>query len=70
MDDDRTFDHILQFTNVSVPRIANQRLHGFGGNCIDVLIHPAREILDEMPYEPRNVFRAFAQRGDVDWKKR
>ena len=68
MNNYRSFDNILQLTDVSGPRISSQHLHRFARNRINGLMHPLGKLLDEMQYEQRNVFRAFAQRRNDNWK--
>src|SRR6266566_5037771 len=60
------FDDILQFANVSRPRVLRQGVHGFAGDRIDRFVHLPRGVLDEMPHELWDIFRTFAQRWNGD----
>jgi len=44
------------------------RFHCFKRDRINGLVHPLSELLGEMPREQRNVFWAFAQRRNGNWK--
>ena len=59
--DDGMLDQVLQFADVPRPRVANQNLHGFGGDGVDHAAHPPCKMLHKMPYQQRNVFRTLAK---------
>jgi len=66
--DDGALDDVLQFADVAGPVVAYEGAHGVGGNRLYVLAHAAAEDFGEMADEERNVFGAFAKRGDADGK--
>src|SRR5208282_4416172 len=68
MNNYRSFDNILQLTDVSGPRISSQRLHRLERNRVNCLVHALAKLLDEVPHQQRNVFRAFAQCGNRNRK--
>src|SRR5258705_1959532 len=60
------FDHVLQFTNVSRPRIL---LHRFQRTLLDLanlLSHARRQPRREIIYQQRNIINAFAQRRNLN----
>src|SRR5579863_1488146 len=65
---DRTLDHILQFSNISWPVIAHQCLHRFRRDAIDLTIVPLAELLNEVANQQRNIFSSLAQRRESNWK--
>src|ERR1700734_3493805 len=66
--DDRSLDDVLQFPNVAWPGVTNQRVHGFRRYGVDLLGHIKSEVLREVADQERNIFRALAQRRNVDGK--
>jgi hypothetical protein len=65
--DDRTLDAVLKLADVAGPRIGLQLVER-GRRQMQLLVQIARELLDEMARQRRNVTRTFAQRRDVDRK--
>src|SRR5271155_4864513 len=65
---DRAFDNVFQFPNVSWPTPGSQLLHCWGGNRLDILVHKAAVFLREIAHQQRNVFRTFTQGGNADGK--
>src|SRR5258706_9458498 len=60
------FDHVLQFTNVSRPRIL---LHGFQRTLLDLAnfpSHAGRQPRREVIYQHRNIIHTFAQRRNLN----
>src|SRR6185436_21027884 len=64
-EDDRSLDAVLQLADVAGPRIDLQ-LFERGRRQMELLVQIARELLDEMARERRNVTRTFAQRRNAD----
>src|ERR1700675_5137865 len=64
----RALQEVFEFTDVAGPRIVRKRVHGVGGNVLNLFIEAAAELLHEIADEERNVLRAFAQRGDLNGK--
>src|ERR1700679_2317899 len=62
------FNEILHFTDVSRPGIADQCVHSFRRDCVYLLLHVACIMLGEVPDQRGDVFCAFPQSRDVDWK--
>src|ERR1700679_973544 len=67
-ENDRALDDILQFADVSRPRVADKSVHGIGGNRLDLLLHVSGEMLRKVSHEKWNIFCTFAQRRDIDGK--
>src|ERR1700722_15819650 len=61
-------DEILKLANVPGPMPLSQLLDSRGGNRFDLLLHPLRIFLREIPHQQRNIFRAFAQWRDPNGK--
>jgi hypothetical protein len=66
--DDRTFDHILQFSNISRPVIADQGLHRFRRDGVSPAAITPAEFLNELTDQQRNIFLSLAQRWHSDGK--
>ena len=43
-----------------------ERVHNVGRNVLDIFVKAAAEDLDEVTHQKRNIFRAFAKRGDLN----
>src|SRR3989442_15517231 len=56
------FDEVLQFSDVSRPRMATKRRHRLLRNRLNPLVHALRIIFHVMAYQKRNVFRPLPQR--------
>src|SRR3954451_21896459 len=56
-------DDVLQFANVSGPRITNEQAHHVRRNRVDRLAQTPTEQLDKVANKQRDVFRALTQRG-------
>src|SRR5258705_8442551 len=63
-----SFNDILHFTYVSRPGIVDQRIHGFSRDCVNLPLHIASKILGKVPDQKGNVFCAFPQSRDTNWK--
>src|ERR1700746_1959144 len=66
--DHRALDHVLKFAYVAGPRIGDECGHGFRGNRIDLLAHPAVEDVDELLAQRWDIFAARAKWREVDGK--
>src|SRR2546426_2489104 len=67
-DNHTTFDHVLQFSNVSRPRIL---LHSFQRTLLDLanlLSHARRQPRREVIYQHGNIINAFAQGRNLNRK--
>ena len=64
-EDQRALDEILQFTDISGPRPADECVHRPFRNAGDRLLHAARDLLYKVLDEQGNVFAALAQ----GWKE-
>ena len=62
----RAFYDVFQFAHVTRPFHAAQRTQGFGGNAVDIAPHPAGNFEGEGFHQQRNIFRALAQRRQMD----
>src|ERR1043166_3406757 len=60
---DRPFDRVLQFPDISGPRVALERFQNFRRHRE---VAPAAELLDEVADEKRDVLRTLAERRDAD----
>ena len=61
--DDRPLDHILQFSNISRPVIAEQSFHSFRRDGVDHAVIAPAEFLNEVTDQQRNIFAPFARNG-------
>ena len=59
----RPFDHVLQFSDIAGPVVSDQGIHCFRRDCFDAPVHTAAELLDEIADEQSNVFTPFMQWG-------
>src|ERR1700675_3022194 len=64
----RALQQVFEFTDIAGPGIVRKRVHGAGGNVLNLFIEAAAELLHEIADEERNVFRTLAQRGDLNGK--
>lgn len=55
-----SFNHVLHFTDISRPGIADQCAHGFRRDCVYLLLHFACKMLGEVPNQKRNIFCTFS----------
>src|SRR5438093_7839561 len=60
-ENDRAFDDILHLPDIARPVVANKGVHDRGRDALDPPAHPARETLDEMADQHRNIFAPLAQ---------
>src|ERR1700738_4457978 len=67
-DDQRPFDHILQFANISRPRIGPQSIQSCFPYLADFLSRFPCEPIDEVFSQHGDIFFAVAQRGNLDRK--
>src|SRR5258708_25105544 len=63
-----TLDEVLQFANVSRPRIADHEGHVLGQDGVDVPIHALGIFSDEVPHKKGYVIGAVAERGNSEWE--
>jgi hypothetical protein len=66
--DDAPLDEILQFPNVSRPRIPDKRFHYFGGNFVNPLAYLLRESSYEVRHQEWDVPHTVSQRWNGDRK--
>src|SRR5215469_5220410 len=59
---DGPFNEILQFPDVSRPRVSSEGLHNFAGNCFDMLLHALGISSHKMLDQQRDVLNSIAQR--------
>src|SRR5215813_1892126 len=64
----RTFNEILQFPDISRPRVSQQRIDGIGRDIVDPLVHALSVERGEVPQQSRNILPALPQRRDLDRK--
>src|SRR5580698_7804036 len=67
-ENDCSLDEVLQFSNVSGPRIPHHPIHGLGRDFVDSLVHTPSVELGEMSNQFRNVFNTLPQRRNADRK--
>ena len=67
-EDHRPFDDVAQLADVARPRVALQLAQTVLRQRLDGLAERLRELVDERPHQPRNVFDALAQRRHDDRK--
>ena len=65
---ERAFQHVFQLPDISGPRVALKKLHGFGRHTIDAAVHGGLTLADQVPDEIGNVVPAFAQRRQTHGK--
>src|SRR5215469_11141469 len=63
-----SLDKVLQFPNISRPTVSNKRIHRFGRNFVDSLVHSPCVKFSEMADQFRNVFSTLPQGGNIDRK--
>src|SRR5262249_28816380 len=64
--DDRSFDHVLQFANIAGPIVCLKQLQGFLVDLFDLFSYLAGESLGEIFHEEWYVVFAFSEGGHAD----
>ena len=66
--DERAFNHVLQFTDVTRPGILLQRFESLLLNTLDLFSRSLRVTIDKVIHEQWNVLFPFTQRRQFDGK--
>src|SRR5580765_3449253 len=66
--DHRALNEVLQFADISRPRIADQRIHYGLGNPRDLPVHRLGKLVDKISHQNRDVIAPLAKRRNVNWK--
>ena len=67
-DDHRPLNSVLQFPNITHPRLLLQLLDGAWRNSRDLLVHSHRELVNEMLHQHGYIFTSLAKRREFDMK--
>jgi len=62
----RSFDGVLQLTDIARPAVLHQGIHGLGGKTLDVTLVLYRIHLEKVSRKQRDVFPAISQWGHLD----
>src|SRR5580704_18233014 len=65
---DRSFNHVLQFANITRPRVRLKQLKTLFVHRLKALSCLPCETINEVLNQHGNVFSSFAQRGHFNWK--
>src|SRR5271170_3477213 len=65
---DRSFNHVLQFANITRPRVRLKQLETLFVHRLKALSCFPCETINEVLNQQGNVFSSFAQRRHLDWK--
>ena len=66
--DDRSLDHILQFTNITRPRVRLKQIEALLAQGLKALSCLPCETINEVLNQQGNVFLSFTQRRHFNWK--